>query len=197
MMPVMTNRRDLTRLLHEAESGDAGAHEALLQAVYEELQAAARAQLSAVPKDATLQATALVHEAYVKLFRDEQAAWENRRHFFFAASRAMHDVIVEYARRHLARKRGGDRQRVPLEAVDPAADQAAQEILDTDEALHRLHAHDEQCATIVRLRFFGGLTHEQVADTLGLSVARVRREWAYARAWIKQSIDASEKSADS
>ncbi len=186
----MTDGPDITRLLDAAARGDPGAEDDLFSVVYADLRAQAARQLSGRRAGETLQATALVNEAYVRLFAGEKPVWENRRHFFFAAARAMRDVTVDYARRRAALKRGGDRRRVDLDDDRPPdATSSFDTILGIDAALEDLRAHDARCGDAVLLRFFGGLTHEQVAAVLGISTARARREWDYARAWLRERLE--------
>lgn len=177
---------DITALLADLHSGDEAAVDAVLPLVYDELQALARGQLRHERAGHTLNPTALVHEAYVKLV-GQDAAWENRAHFFGVASLAMRRVLVHYARRRAARKRGGGRAAVTLDegAVGEAP---PEDLLALDEALTRLAALAERPAKVVELRFFGGLTQEETAEALGVSVPTVQRDWQTARAWLGRAL---------
>ncbi len=179
----------ITRLLRSVAHGEPGAADGLMESVGTELRRLAHARLMMVRPGASFQTTELLDEAYLRLFGRTDPAWEGRRHFYFAAARAMRDIIVERARRHAAIKRGGDRAQFALDEVDPESRQAAQSILDVDGALAALRDHDAQCADIVLLRYFGDFSHEQVAEITGLSVAKVRREWDYARAWLRRRLE--------
>lgn len=184
---------DITGLLDAAGRGDTDAADQLYVLVYKDLRRQAQRRLRALPPHATLQATALVSEAHLRLFGDaaKKTEWSSRRHFYFAASRAMHDVVVESARRRGARKRGGDRQRVALDEGDVTSDGFVPRwsIVEIDEALHDLAEDDPDAAEVVLLRFFGGLTYEQISDATRRSVASVRREWAYAKSWLRRRLD--------
>ena len=172
------NGRDLTRLLAR---GDAGRDE-LCALVYDELRGLARAQLERERSGHTLQATALVHEAWVKLGGERAQPFEGRRHFFGAAAEAMRRVLVDHARAHGAEKRGGAAQRVTLGAVGEPVEFGGEELAALDDALATLAAEDPRAAEVVRLRFLCGLSAEETADTLGLSLRSVHREWTFARA---------------
>lgn len=178
---------NITGLLRDVERGKRGASDALMRAVYGELRTIADRQMRAVAHPSTLQPTALVHEAYLQLFGKQELAWENRRHFYFAAARAMHDILVDRARKRSARKRGGDRRRVDTEA-DQLLDAQADEVLATSHALEELGVVDGEAAEVVMLRFFGGLTHAEAAEALGVSEATVRRRWTFARAWLLENL---------
>jgi RNA polymerase sigma factor (TIGR02999 family) len=138
--------------------------------------------------DHTLQATALVHEAYLRLVGSHEVAWENRAHFYVAAAEAMRRILIEHARKRGRIKRGGDRARVPLNTVYLAEKAYPEEIMSVDSAIRRLEERDSRMARIVRLRFFAGLSTEEIAETLGLSDRTVRREWALARAWLHREL---------
>ncbi len=178
----------LTRTLNAAATGDTAAARDLLVMVYDELRALARARMAGAPSGQTLQPTALVHEAYMRIVGDGNAQFEGRRHFFFAAARAMRDIIVENARHKATLKRGGDRQRSPLD--DPPFELAVRpdEVLALSEALERLEKEDAESAQIVGLRFFVGLTNEQISEILGVSLSTVERRWRFTRAWLASSL---------
>lgn len=179
---------DVTRMLAALEQGDERAADRLLAAVYEELRRLASARLSRESPDHTLQPTALVHEAYLRLVGDSAADWRNRAHFFAAAAEAMRRILVESARRKARLKRGGDRERVALEHADAATPGASIDLLALDEALGRLAERDAEKARLVELRFFAGLGVQEAADVLGISRATADRHWAYARAWLYDEI---------
>ncbi len=175
---------DVTRILNAMERGDAKATDELLPLVYEELRLLAAQKLSHEPPGQTLQATALVHEAYLRLVGDEPLGWENRGHFFAAAAEAMRRILVENARRKKSTKHGGGRAGIDLEAVETAAQTPSDDLVALDEALARLHAQDPTKATLVKLRFFAGLSIDQAAQALGISRATAIRHWSFARAWL-------------
>jgi len=172
----------VTALLQAIGAGDETAEERLFELLYEELRGVARGQLAGGSPRATIQVTALVSEAYLRLVGKAGPGWENRRHFFFAASRAMHDVLVEEARRKAARRRGGDWKRVGLDDFTLTFETPADHLLALDEALQRIETDDPRRASIVRLRFFGGLSEDETAEALGVSKRTVSREWSLARA---------------
>jgi RNA polymerase sigma factor (TIGR02999 family) len=174
----------VTRLLRAVSGGDPLARERLLRTVYDELRQLARLQIARGPSSPTLGATALVNEAYVRLLGRERPDWENRRHFFFAAARAMRDVLVDEARRKAAQSRGGGWTRIDLETVELALDTPPETILSLDEALTRLEAQAPEQAELVRLRFFAGLSEGEAAAVLGVSKRTVSRSWQFARAWL-------------
>jgi RNA polymerase sigma factor (TIGR02999 family) len=176
---------EVTRILSDLAHGDAHAAGQLLPLVYEELRKLAAARMAEEAPGNTLNATALVHEAYLRLVGPADAArWDGRDHFFAAAAEAMRRLLVENARRKGRLKRGGDRRRVSLEAAEPVVRGPSEDLLALDEALTRLTAHDPIKAEVVKLRFFAGLTMPEVALSLGLSVATVERYWTYARTWL-------------
>jgi RNA polymerase sigma factor (TIGR02999 family) len=179
---------DLTQILRAAQAGDARAADRLAVAVYEELRRLAARKLAHEPPGLTLQATALVHEAYLRLVGDEQADWRNRAHFFAAAAEAMRRILVERARRHARQKHGGGRRRVELDEAAPAVPPVPVDLLALDEALARLAALDPVKAELVKLRFFAGLEVADAAKVLQISKATADRYWAYARAWLFDAI---------
>ncbi|MHC4407609.1 MAG: ECF-type sigma factor [Planctomycetota bacterium] len=172
----------VTRILQSVERGDPRAAERLLEAVYRELRALAAARLRHEAPGQTLQATALVHEAYLRLVGDANADWQNRAHFFAAAAEAMRRILIERARSKARLKRGGDRRRVEMPEV--AVLPPSLDLLALDEALQRLEAEDPAKAELVKLRFFAGLEITEAAQVLGISRATADRHWAYARAWL-------------
>jgi RNA polymerase sigma factor (TIGR02999 family) len=181
-LPVMG---DLTRLLDAAGDGDREAAAGIFPAVYDELRRLAGAQLVQEAAGNSLNATALVHEAYLRLTGpDDQPKWENRGHFFAAAAESMRRILIDAARRKGRRKRGGGRKRVELPLNVGAADTPADDLLDLDEALTAFAAEDPVKAELVKLRFFAGLSAQEAADSLGISRATADRYWTYARAWL-------------
>ncbi len=180
-------RAEVTRILQAAADGDQKASEDLLPLVYEELRRLARAQMAAEPADHTLQATALVHEAYLRLLGPggaEEPKWDNRGHFFGAAARAMRRILIERARRVAQVKRGGGRRRVELHDNVPAPEENPDEMLLLDEALKLLEQRDPRKAEVVMLRYFAGLTVAETAAALGVSPATVKSDFAYARSLL-------------
>jgi len=177
---------DVTRILNAIEQGDARATEELLPLVYEELRLLAAQKLSHEPPGQTLQATALVHEAYLRLVGDEPQSWSGRAHFFSAAAEAMRRILVDNARRKRSGKWGGGQKRVELDGSEPVgpAGPDPDSLIALDEALRRLSQADNAKAEVVKLRYFAGLTIEQTAASLGISPATAKRLWTYARAWL-------------
>lgn len=178
----------VTVALHAARGGDPAALNEAFQLVYEDVRAIARARVARFGVGSTLDTTAVVHEAYLKLARHGEMAWEDRQHFFAVASAAMRQVLLDHARRHLSLKRGGGAAHVPLTEADAAVDVQARDIVALDAALTRLAALDAQLARVVELRFFGGLTVEEVAQTLQVSEATVKRAWRRARAFLHREL---------
>jgi RNA polymerase sigma factor (TIGR02999 family) len=179
---------DVTRILDSIQRGDPKAGEELLPLVYEELRKLASDKLAREPAGQTLQATALVHEAWLRLSGGEDRQWDNRRHFFGAAAEAMRRILIDNARRKQAVRHGGDQKRINLEDVDVAAPAAEDTLLAIDEALRKFTARDPQKAELVKLRYFGGLTIEETAASLGISVATAKRWWAFSRAWLNAEM---------
>ena len=179
----------ITRLLGAVREGRHGAADELMQLVYGQLQELARRQLARAKPGTTLQATALVHEAYLRLFAGEEVPWEDRAHFFFAAARAMRDILVEAARSKASLKRGGGRIQVTLDEPIAADAPAHEDLISLDEVLDRLEATDRTSVDVVMLRYFAGLSVAQTADAMSLSPATVKRHWQYARAWIRSQME--------
>ncbi len=179
---------DVTRILNAIEQGDAGATEKLLPLVYEELRLLAAQRLSREAPGQTLQATALVHEAYLRLVGGPPQSWDSKGHFFAAAAEAMRRILVENARRKQSAKRGGSLQRVDLESCEIALDGAGDDLLALDEALDALMKEDPATAEVVKLRYFAGLSPAQVGGILGISERTVRRYWAYGRVWLLRAL---------
>ncbi len=182
---------EVTRILNAIEQGDTQATDELLPLVYEELRLLAAQKLSHEPPGQTLQATALVHEAYLRLVGDEPRNWENRGHFFAAAAEAMRRILVERARARLRLKRGGNLQRVDMEGNDPLQEEPPENLLALDETLTRFAQEDPVKAELVKLRYFAGLTISEAAQALGISKATAERYWSYARAWLFHEINKS------
>ena len=183
---------EVTRILSAIEQGDPSAAAELLPLVYDELRKLAASKLDAEKPGQTLDATALVHEAYLRLVDAKRPPhWNGRGHFFAAAAEAMRRILVENARRRRRIKHGGLLHRVDLAAHDRAEEASEDYLLALDEALPRLAAEDAVAARIVALRFFAGLPREQIADVLHLSVYAVRQKWNYARAWLQVAIQQS------
>jgi RNA polymerase sigma factor (TIGR02999 family) len=177
---------EVTRILSAIEQGDPTAAEQLLPLVYGELRQLAAQRLAQEKPGQTLQATALVHEAYLRLVDVEKAQqWNSRGHFFAAAAEAMRRILVEQARRKQAGKRGGGRRRVALENADAAYTPPEEDLLDIDEALTRLAGEDPQAARLIQLRYFGGLSVEQAAEVVGLSRSSAYEHWAYAKVRLR------------
>lgn len=180
-------RGDLTQLLDLAAGGDTKARDALLVQAYDELKKLARSSMRRESPGHTLQPTALVNEAYLRLF-GPAARWENRRHFFGAAAQAMRRVLVDQARRRDADKRGGDLERVSLTQVDLAAEDAQVDVIALDTLLAELEAINPRLVRTIELRYFGGLDIEATAEVLDVAPATVKRDWAYARAWLLERL---------
>ncbi len=176
---------DVTRILSAIEQGDPNAAEQLLPLVYEELRRLAAQRLANEKPGQTLQATALVHEAYLRLVgADRGQRWDNRGHFFAAAAEAMRRILLNRARDKKRLKRGGEFRRLDLDRVEVALDTEAEQLIEIDEALAQLAAEDPGAAQLVNLRFFAGLTLKEAAQALGLPLRSAERQWAYARAWL-------------
>jgi len=184
---------DVTRLLNAIAQGDLRAADQLLPLVYDELRRLAARKLARENPGQTLTATALVHEAYLRLAGDAAHDWDSRAHFFAAAAEAMRRILVESARRKRRRKHGGDCQRVPLDDIAAPAGAPSDDVLALDEALDRLAEEDPVKARLVELRFFAGLSVEDAARCLGISRATADRYWAYARAWLYERVQGAEK----
>jgi RNA polymerase sigma factor (TIGR02999 family) len=175
---------DVTRILSQIEQGDPQAAEKLLPLVYDELRKLAAAKLAQEKPGQTLQATALVHEAYLRLVGGKEGDWNGRGHFFAAAAEAMRRILIERARR----KGLGERQWLPLEDLELVIPAAAAGLVAVDEALTRLEAKDPPAAQLVKLRFFAGLTMPQAAEVLGMPLRSAERNWTYARTWLQREL---------
>src|SRR5688500_4542954 len=187
---------DVTRIQSQIESGDPSAAEQLLPLVYNELRKLAMAKLAQEKPGQTLQATALVHDAYIRLVESHESGaavqesqkWDSRGHFFAAAAEAMRRILIDQARQKRSDRRGGGRQRCELSDDDRVTLPVSDELLDLDEALTRLSSIDPQAAEIVKLRVFAGLNVEEAAAVQGVSTRTAKRDWAYARAWLGRSL---------
>ena len=189
----MSDQRDstaITRILHQADegAGGGGAADELLPLVYEQLRRIAQQRMAGERRDHTLEATALVHEAYLRLVGGEELAWGSRAHFYVAAADAMRRILIEHARKRGRIKRGGGRGRVPISVADLAGENNLEEIVAVDDALRRLEEEDREAADVVRLRFFAGLSVDETAPVLKRSPRTVARDWAYARAWLHRAL---------
>lgn len=183
---------DVTRILNAIEQGDVKATDELLPLVYEELRLLAAQKLSRETPGQTLQATALVHEAYIRLVGDKPQNWNSRSHFFCAAVEAMRRILIENARSKQKLKRGGDQHRVNLSDADIAIEKDINDLLSLDEALTKLAQEDPTKADLVKLRYFGGLTLEQASHVLKISRATASRYWSYVQAWLFHEINGSD-----
>jgi RNA polymerase sigma-70 factor, ECF subfamily len=186
----MTQSADVTELLLASARGDAEARDHLMAIVYDELRGIARRQLRHERSDHTLQATALVNEAYLKLVKLDRIQWQNRAHFFAIAAQAIRRVLVDHATARRRKKRGGEWQAVSLEEAAELFDVQAEEMLGLDDALRRLEAIYPRQARVVECRFFGGLSIEETAAALDISPRTVKRDWELARAWLFQELSA-------
>jgi RNA polymerase sigma factor (TIGR02999 family) len=179
---------DITRILRAVGQGDNLASEELFPLIYDELRHLATSHMAQERPGQTLQATAVVHEAWLRLVSDGDRTWQNRAHFFGAAAEAMRRILIENARRKSAVKRGGGLARMNIEGMDLAAASPDDKILLLDEALEKFQAEDPENARIVVMKFFGGMTNQEVAEHLGVTERTVERRWAFARTWIFQNI---------
>ncbi len=179
---------DVTQLLVELGAGKAQAAEELLPLVYGELRELAERHLHHERPDHTLQATALVHEAYIRLVDSDRIKLRNRAHFFALAAQAIRRILVDHARHHNRRKRGGGRGKVSLDDAPTLSVESDVNILALDEALQRLAEAEPRCAQVVEMRFFGGMTMGEVAELLGLSVKTIEKDWRVARAWLYREL---------
>jgi len=187
--------RDVTRILSRIEQGDPTAAERLLPLVYDELRRLAARRLAHEKPGQTLQTTALVHEAYIRLVDNEQVQdWNSRGHFFGAAAEAMRRILVEQARRKGALKAGGGRQRVQLSDIDPEFEEPKVDLLTLNESVEKLEKREPRKAELVKLRFFAGLTNRQAAEALGISASTADNDWAYAKSGLRVEMSAEANS---
>jgi len=189
---------DVTRILQQIESGDPSAADQLLPLVYDELRKLAAAKMANESWDHTLQATGLVHEAYLRLVDKEQAQhWHSRGHFFAAAAEAMRRLLINRARDKARLKRGGEFRRIDLDAIELADDTPHEVLLAIDEAIECLAEENPDCAELVKLRFFAGLSAQEAATALDISASTAKRHWAYARAWLFNALKPDDSSLSS
>ncbi len=185
---------EVSQILQDVRAGRPGASEELVAALYDELRALARRDLAGERPDHTLQPTALVNEAWMRLFTGQEGTFDNRAHFFSAASTAMRRVLADHARKRQAEKRGGGRGRVPIEEIDVGGSVRSEDVLALDEALERLSAFAPVQARVVEMRFFGGLTTPESARALEMSESTIERHWRLARAWLRGELGESDGS---
>ncbi len=180
---------DVTKILERASCGDDSAVKRLMPLVYAELRGLAGSYLQQERPDHTLQATALVHEAYVRLIKQEDVEWQNRAHFFGVAAQAIRRILVDHARGHKRAKRGGNRQRLHLDEDIALSDASDLDLIGLDEAMEKLADFHKRAAHVVELRFFGGLDRQEVAEFLGISLRTVADDWRLARAWLRRELE--------
>jgi RNA polymerase sigma-70 factor (ECF subfamily) len=178
----------VTQLLQQLSGGNHRAVDELTPLVYKELKRIAGGQLRKERSGHTLQATALVHEAYLKLVDQREASWQNRAHFFGVAAQVMRRILLDYAKGRRREKRGGGVAHAPLDEALAIGDDRSSDLIEIDEALSRLEKLDERQAKVVELRFFGGLSVQETAEAMGISAPTVKREWAMARAWLHREL---------
>jgi RNA polymerase sigma factor (TIGR02999 family) len=184
----MSTSFDTTQLVLASRAGDRNTFDRLFALVYDDLRQAAHQRLLRHRAGQTLNTTVLVHEAYLRLVDQSRVQWVDRAHFLALASRAMRFVLIDYVRERTAQKRGGAAEIVPLDAVQLAAEERAINLLVLDDALEQLSGYSSRLAELVEYRFFGGLTYEEIAETTGLSVPTVKRDWVRARGWLFQAM---------
>jgi RNA polymerase sigma factor (TIGR02999 family) len=184
---------EITRILEAIDEGDAHAAEELLPLVYDELRRLAAQKLSHEKPGQTLQATALVHEAYIRLVRSEDQNWDSRGHFFAAAAEAMRRVLLENARHKQRVRCGGGHHRIDLDLADLKTKEPSIDLIILDEALEKLASEDKQCAELVKLKYFAGLTTEQAAAVLRIPPRTAYRDWAYARSWLRLQMSTGDE----
>jgi len=191
---MLKSMSEVTRILSSIKQGDPRAAEQLLPLVYDELRKLAAQRLGRERPGQTLQATALVHEAYVRLVdADEARHWSSRGHFFAAAAQAMRRILIDQARHKASAKAGGQLQRVALSEIEPALPGPQLDMLALDEALDQLEKTDPRAAAVVKLRFFAGLTTQEAADTLGVSLATAANDWAYAKCYLRLQLESDSR----
>lgn len=186
-------RGAVTRLLQAGDAAEPQWAEQLLPLIYDELRALARARMAREGAGQTMQATALVHEAYLRLVGDADPGWNGRKHFFGAAALAMRRILVERARRRARPKHGGGLERVELDEACATIEPCGDDVLGVDEAVKKLETQDPRKGRIVNLRYFVGLTAEETADALGLSLGTIEREWRFIKAWLQDELDEGRK----
>ena len=187
------NKGEITRLMERAGAGDQTAADTLFPRIYDELRRAAGGLMAAERADHTLQPTALVHEAYLRLVGDRRIPWANRAHFYTAAAEAMRRILIDHGKARRRLKRGQGFERVPLNVADVATFCDLDQILSLDEAVCRLMDRDPEIGNVVRLRFFAGLSIQETADALGISKATVKRKWEFGRTWLFRELKRGER----
>jgi RNA polymerase sigma factor (TIGR02999 family) len=185
---IMTDAIDVTALIQGMRRGDSHAADELFHRVYDELHRLANGQRRRWGGNETLNTTALVHEVYLKLVRQEGMSWSNRSHFFAVAARAMRHILINYAERQVASKRGSGAVHLPLSDADLVSPGAAEDLLALNDALHALAAVHERSCRVVECRFFGGFSIQETADALAVSTATVERDWSFASAWLRREL---------
>ncbi|MGH7597758.1 MAG: sigma-70 family RNA polymerase sigma factor [bacterium] len=185
---MQNHHNEITQLLLDLSGGNRAAVDALMPLVYEELQVLARRHLRGERSAHTLNTTALVHEAYLKLIDQQHASWQNRAHFFAIAAQAMRRILINYAKSRSAKKRGGGQPLATFDEEFVVQEARAEELVALDEALSELATLNARQSQVVECQFFGGLTHEEIAEALGVSVPTVRRDWRLARAWLSREL---------
>lgn len=180
---------EMTELLNRAAGGDSQAAQRVFPAIYDELRQLASARARSGNPHGTLQTTALVHEAYLRLFGRPREGWEGMRHFYFTAARAMRDILVDHARRKGSQKRGGGRERIPLDDVTVAFEGPPEELLALDAAISRLEADDADGHRLVMLRFFAGLSMPEAAEVMGVPLRSLERKWRFLRVWLARELE--------
>lgn len=188
----MAEQSEITRLIKLAGDGNAEAAGELAPLIYADLRAAAQARLKKIPLGVTLQPTALVNEAWLRVMGKDNVQFEGRRHFFFAAARAMHDILVEDARAKMSKKRGGDRRRFSAEQIEIPIETPAQDMLALSKALETLEAEHPRAHQLVMLRFFAGISVEEAAEVMEVSLSTAEREWRFARAYLHAALSGDE-----
>jgi RNA polymerase sigma factor (TIGR02999 family) len=194
-MVTIATRQEVTQVLLDWNRADGNAAERLIPLVYDELRRLARQYLQRERSDHTLQATGLVHEAYLRLVDQSSVTWQNRAHFFGVAAQAMRRILVDHARSHRAEKRGGDREKLEFDEELLPSGERAVDLIALDDALRELERLDSRQSQIVELRFFGGLTNEEIGEALDISPRTIKREWRLAKAWLRRQISEEEANA--
>jgi RNA polymerase sigma factor (TIGR02999 family) len=195
-MAIEEGPGEVTRLLLEVKAGDREAFDRLMPLIYNELRRVAARQIRREYQEITLSATALVHEAYLKLAGEAEVDWQSKAHFFAVAARAMRQILIDQARKRKAEKRGGERRRTSMTGKEPFLPVPLDELLELDDALDRLDTIDGRLRQVVEYRFFGGMTEEEIAQVLGVSARSVQRDWVKARAWLYKELYPDKEGAD-
>ena len=185
---INTGSREISLLLADLGKGDEVALEQLMPLVYDELRRMARGYMRRQPSGHTFQTTELIHETYLKLAKQEDRNWQNRAHFFGVAASAMRHILVDYARAKHSQKRGGWQERITLTDATPASNGQSSEVVALDDALKTLAVLDERKSRVVELKYFGGVTNEEIAEILKISIDTVKRDWRFARTWLLREL---------